>query len=259
MAGAIHKQQARQAFTRHGGGGDLCAEVAARLISRLDEIDTAPQTIVDIGGTGATVQGRFANAKVLAADFALSRLPQTPGVFRVQADAEHLPLQSGCADMLWSNLCLEWTHMELAIREAARVLRPQTGIFIFSTLGRDTLQEARATLGDKRVHSFMDMHDIGDLLSRCGFYETVLETEHATLTYRAAEDALQEVKNAGCACALQDRPRGMFGKEKWRAAIREYENRFGEEGRIPATYEIIYAVSWRKPEGCQEHVVRFAE
>ncbi len=249
----------RRAFSRRLGGGDLAAEVAARLISRLDEIAPNPRWIVDVGGDGGAVRERFPDARVLAADFALPRLRARPRVFRTQADAAQLPVRDAAADMLWSNLCLEWTDIKQSFAEAARILRPKDGLFIFSVLGRDTMREARAAFGEKDGGRFMDMHDIGDMLGGCGFAETVMETERATLTYRAPEDAFREAQKAGCGAA-NSRRRGLFGRRRWRKAMDEYARRFADaDGRIPATYEIIYAVSWRKTPAPSEHIVRFAE
>ena len=255
----IDKKQARRAFSRHAGGGDLFALIAGRLAARLDEIAVQPEWIIDMGGDGGKMAARYTDARVLAADFSAPRLRRHARVFSVQADAEHLPVGDAAADLVWSNLCLEWTDMQKSLAEAARVLRPQTGLFIFSTLGRDTLREARAVFGENgRVHQFMDMHDIGDMLAGFGFAEPVLETEHLTLTYGAPADALREVHAAGCGCALKSRARGLAGRHAWRRALAEYARRFcGEDGRITATYEIIYAAAWRKPPPQQEKPVHF--
>lgn len=259
MSAKIDKKQARRAFSRHGGGGDLFAEIARRLAARLDEIGIEPKWIVDIGGDGEKMAARYPNARVLAADFAAPRLRRRPRVYPAVADAEHLPAGDSTADLVWSNLCLEWTDMQKSLAEAARVLRPKTGLFVFSTLGRDTLREARAVFGG-RVHEFMDMHDIGDMLSGFGFAETVLETEHLTLTYRAPADALREVHAAGCGFALTSRSRGLTGRRAWELSLAEYGRRFCQaDGKIAATYEIIYAAAWRKPPPTLEktvHIVR---
>ena len=260
MSGAIERQRIRRAFSRRLGGRDLTAEVAARLMSRLDEIAPQPKWIVDVGGDGGAVRARFPDARVLAADFARPRLFAQPRVFRAVADAAQLPLRDAAADMLWSNLCLEWTDMKQTFAEAARVLRPRDGLFIFSALGRDTLREAREAFGEEEgARRFMDMHDIGDMLGGCGFSETVMETERATLTYRRAEDAMREAQNAGGGAA-NARRRGLFGRRRWQRAMDEYARRFADDGgRIPATYEIIYAVAWRKAPAPSERAIRFVK
>ena len=258
MSGKIDKKRVRRSFSRFGGGGDLFALVGERLAARLDEIAAAPSWILDMGGDGVRMAGRYESARVLAADIAAPRLRGGRGgkrIYPVVADAEHLPAADGAADMVWSNLCLEWTDMGKALSEAARVLRPE-GLLLFSTLGRDTLREMREVFGAGRVHEFMDMHDVGDLLAGGGFAEPVLEAEHLTLTYGAAEDAVREVRLSGCGCALPV-VRAM-GACEWRRALSEYGRKFGgEDGRVPATYEIIYALAWRKPPARGELPVRF--
>lgn len=74
---------------------------------------------------------------------------------------------------------------------AARVQRCVRvgGLFMFSMLGPDTLRELRAALDAAglpgRVHRFIDMHDVGDMLVEAGFAELV-DMEHITLTFEAA-------------------------------------------------------------------------
>lgn len=261
--GAIERRRIRRAFSRRLGGGDLTAEVAARLMSRLDEIAPQPQWIVDVGGDGGAMRERFPKARILAADIALPRLIPQPRVFRAQAEAAQLPMRDAAANMVWSNLCLEWTDIRQSLSEAARVLRPHSGLLIFSVLGRDTMHEARTAFGaanakDAAPH-LMDMHDIGDMLGACGFSETVMETERAILTYRAPEDAMREVRRAGGG-APHPKRLGLFGRRRWRRAMDEYARLFADaDGRVPATYEIIYAISWRKSSAPPENVIRFAE
>lgn len=257
----IDKKQAQRAFSRHRGGGELTAEIGRRLAARLDELGVEPAVVVDVGGDGAAMAAYFAKARIVAADFALPRLQTAAArVCRVAADAERLPMATASADVVWANLCYEWTDLKTALGEAARILRPQRGLLIFSTLGRDTLSEARAVFAeDGRVHEFMDMHDIGDMLAGAGFAEPVLETERLVLTYHDAAAALREVHAAGCGCALHTRARGMLGRRRWQAALAEYTRRFADaKGRLPATYEVIYAVAWRRSPPPTEAVVRFA-
>ncbi|MDM5146950.1 methyltransferase domain-containing protein [Candidatus Persebacteraceae bacterium Df01] len=261
MSVATDKAQVRRAFSR-AIADDATAVIGERLAERLVCIDINPQWAADIGGDGKALQKHYPTAQVIALDFALPVLHHASG-YRVLADAEFLPLQSASLDMLWSNLCFEWADIKQTLKEAARTLKPETGLLIFSTLGPDTLREARAAFAKTepdaplRMHTFMDMHDIGDLLVQTGFSEPMLEMEQLTLTYAAAEDALREVHNWGAGCALQTRRRGLTGRRQWQAAMTEYEKLFADEaGRVPATYEIVYAIAWRTAP--KETVINFA-
>lgn len=266
--GAIDWNRLRRAFSRcrFRPRGDLSGEVAARLISRLDEIAPRPEWIIDVGGDGGAVRERFPAARVLAADIAPHSSPR-PRVLQMRADAMRLPLQESSADMVWSNLCLEWTDMRRSFAEAARVLRPHSGLLIFSVLGRDTLREIRAAFDEEGetggsetagAPHLMDMHDIGDMLGGCGFSETVMETERVVLTYRTPADAIRDIRESGCG-AVHPARRGLFGRRRWRRAMDEYRRQFADaDGRIPATYEIIYAVSWRRADAPAERVIQFS-
>ncbi len=80
-----------------------------------------------------------------------------------------IPVAAGAIDLVWSNMALHWAADPLAaLREFHRVLAVE-GLLMFSTLGPDTLAELRAAAGAARVHSFADMHDVGDMLVAAGF------------------------------------------------------------------------------------------
>ena len=89
------------------------------------------------------------------------------------ADLAALPFASGVFGCLWSNLALPYGgDPEAAFREWHRVLEPE-GLLMFSTYGPDTLKELRAACAavdaHPRVHAFVDMHDLGDMLIAAGF------------------------------------------------------------------------------------------
>ena len=90
---------------------------------------------------------------------------------RVCADAARLPLPDGSVDLILSNFMLAWTDPELVFAEFRRVLAPR-GLLTFTSLGPDTLRELRAAWAQvdshRRVHPFLDMHDIGDALVHAG-------------------------------------------------------------------------------------------
>src|SRR5436190_22727754 len=147
------------------------AEVADRMLERLDYVKIAPRRILDAGsgpGRDARALGeRYPRAGVIALDFSHAMLRAGRRRFFEKrqwlcADLAHLPLAAGAADLVWSNMALHWVSEPLAaLREAARVLAAE-GLLMFSTLGPDTLKELRASAGASRVHAFLDMHDLGD-------------------------------------------------------------------------------------------------
>ncbi|WOV91561.1 MAG: methyltransferase domain-containing protein [Candidatus Zeuxoniibacter abyssi] len=256
---AIDKRQVCRAFSRFPTDGALAAVTAERLSDILDDMILSPSHVLDVGGGGfAGLQTRYPKARLWAVDLALPILQKSQADIRLCADAERLPIQDGAVDMLWSNLCYEWTDIAKSLPEAARVLKVG-GVFIAGILGPDTLREARAAFADDgcpRVHDFTDMHDVGETLLQAGMTEPVVQCERLTFNYATAKDALREVHKQGTGCALADRPRGLMGKARWQKALSHYERRFADDnGRVPATYEVIYAVAWRA--ATQEKPIHF--
>ena len=263
----------------------LAREVARRMDERLDYIRLSPQRVLDLGcGTGADLPRlaeRFPAATLLAADFAPAMLaragarlrPQGGGLLRrliggraaaphFVADARALPLPRASLGLVWSNLMLPALDDPLpAFREVHRTLQVD-GLFMFSTLGPDTLHELRAVLpaaSGERVHRFIDMHDLGDALVQAGFTDPVMDMEIVTLTYPDLDTLLQDLRHSGGANAATSRPRGLSGRQGWAAARAAYE-RLRRDGRLPATFEIIQGHAWKAAPKTTEDgraIVRF--
>lgn len=265
--------QAAQTYDAHAF---LQREIADRLFERLDYIKLAPRRVLDLGsGTGyatAKVAERYREAEVLALDHALAMLAaartrHTPSLLKrvfggapvvrpLCGDAESLPLAAGSIDLVLSSLTLQWCDPQKVIAEAARVLAP-TGLFMFTTLGPDTLKELRAAfraLDDKpHVNQFVDMHDLGDMMVGAGFADPVMDQEVITLTYTDLKPLLAELKGIGAHNVLPGRAPGLTGKARWLKMVQAYEA-FRRDGRLPATYEVVYGHAW-KPESTRQRQV----
>jgi malonyl-CoA O-methyltransferase len=104
------------------------------------------------------------------------------------------------------------------------------------------------------VNRFIDMHDLGDALVRAGFAEPVLDVERYTLTYDDARALMHDLKAIGARNATAGRARGLTGKATLARMLAAYEA-FRREGKLPATYEVVYAQAWR-PTGSPRAPVR---
>ncbi len=228
-----------------------------------------PARLLDLGcGTGADLQplrARYPDTRMIGLDrsaamlaLAAERTPRwrrwLPGVLGgsqnalVRADIARLPIAPRSMDMVWSNMALHWLpDLPQALREVQRCVRVG-GLFMFSMLGPDTLRELRAALDAAglpgRVHRFIDMHDVGDMLVEAGFAEPVMDMEHITLTFEAAAGLYRDLADTGSHCALAARPRGLMTPRRSRR-LDEALLRLREDGRLPATMEIIYGHAWR--------------
>jgi malonyl-CoA O-methyltransferase len=257
MRHLIDKKRARRAFERAASTYDAAAvlqrEVGRRLMARLEYMKLAPKLIVDAGAgtalhTGALAR-RYPEAQVVALDIAHDMLKRASpaGVYRICADIEQLPLASKSTAIIFSNLVLQWINAPKNVfREAQRVLEAN-GLFLFSSFGPDTLQELREAWADRHTHvsSFYDMHDLGDMLIANGFDDPVMECERLTMTYSQVTDLMRDLKAIGASNATAGRPPGLTGKAALERVKRNYE-RLRADGKLPATFEVIYAHAWKR-------------
>ena len=123
----------------------------------------------------------------------------------------------------------------------------RTDCLSFTTLGPDTLRELRSAWAevDSRTHvnQFIDMHDIGDALVRGGFASPVLDVERYTLTYLDRAPGCRGPQGHRRAQRNKGRPKGLTGRRQFAAVQTAYEA-FRQDGRLPATYEVVFGHAW---------------
>ena len=258
---SIDRSWARRSFDRasttYDSAAVLQAEVRNLLLERLELTDLSPRLIVDAGaGTGHAARAlkrRYPHARVLAVDYSLGMLHAARGqqswrrpFARICADVESLPLKDASVDLILSNFMLPWSDPDAAFAEFRRVLGAR-GFLSFSTLGPDTLRELRSawTHADAhtRVSQFIDMHDIGDALVRAGFAAPVLDVERYTLKYTDVRRLAADLQAVGARNATAGRPKGLTTPRQFAAMQAAYEIH-REDGRLPATYEVVFGQAW---------------
>ena len=259
----LDKKQMRLSFDRAASHYDdsavLQREVADRLLSRLEMIKYQPRRILDLGcGTGYCaehLQRRYKKSEYIGMDIAprmvTTARSQHGRWFRRQrwlcADAETIPLADNSIDMVVSNLTLQWCDAARVFDELARVLRPG-GLLMFSSFGPDTLYELRSAWAQvddyPHVHDFVDMHDLGDNLMHLAYSNPVVDIEKLTLTYDNIKSLLLDLKNIGAHNVANKRISGLMGKQHFQNFSEAYRQQFEQNGRLPATYEVIYGHAW---------------
>ena len=275
----IDKVRARTSFGRAASTYDAAAIlqklVREEMLSRLDLVKLIPTVILDAGcGTGIAsheLQKKFAKSQVVSLDFALPMLQRTRaansdsgihGLLKklmgseqnlLCADIESLPIANTSVSLIWSNLAIQWCNdLDVVLQEFYRVLQPDS-LLMFSTFGPDTLKELRIAThqrddaGFTRVSRFIDMHDIGDAMVRAGFTTPVLDVERYTLTYDDVISVMRDLKSIGAQNATEGRARGLMGREFLKNIEANYE-KFRVNGKLPATFEVVYGHAWRGQE-----------
>lgn len=277
-AARFRKNRIRHAFDRVApalpGNDFLYREMARRMSERLDMVRLEPQCILDAGcGLGAdrlTLAQRYPDALWLGVDHSLGMLhagaatdraatgflqrllsPVRPSrALRVAGDLNALPLAAQQVDLVWSNAALHWLDdLPGAMQEFNRVLRVG-GLLMFSLFGPDTLKELRvavqataAAADAGRVQTFVDMHDVGDMLVHGGFSDPVMDMETLTLTYADPWQALKELKAAGSCDATYFAAQGLTGRQFWSRVIDHWPR--NRDGRYTLTFELVQGHAWK--------------
>lgn len=230
----------------------------AGIAERLAPVAMQPKTIIDLGsatGSGSRQLAKmYRGSRIISMDISLPMLHQgrtkrswLGKISAVQGSAVQIPLRDGSADLVVANLLLPWIDdLASCCREISRVLR-KDGLFVLATLGPDSLEEIRAAwaLQDSTAHvlSFLDMHDIGDLLVRSGMRDPVLDVDHLDVTYRDTTSLYRDLTRAGARNTLSARRKSLTGKQRFgqmERALLEHAN----DGPLSLGLELVYAHAW---------------
>jgi len=257
------KQGIRRNFARRVASYDRHAApqrfMARRLLAVLATAAPAPGRILEIGcGTGyLTARLRYAHpgAKLTALDLdaalvaaARRRLGPEADVAWLVADGE--TLGRGSFDLIIANAAFQWlTRPGAALRAYFHSLKPG-GVLAFSSLGPQTfrelgtaLKQAAAQLQTRAVpqipaQDFLPRKAWAKLLKEAGFSPVHLETETVTVAYPSVWQFLKTLQATG---ATNPQPRA-FSPRLLQALMAAYRDACGQNGSIPVTYEIIWAV-----------------
>ena len=250
-------------------------ETGNGLMTRLSPMLVDVKTILDLGGaTGRSCRPlckRFKRSRVIVLDAshemlraAESRQSWFSRVSTLQCDAMAMPLQEGCIDLVFSNLLLPWIDdLHSMFSEVARVLR-KDGLFVFSTLGPDSLAELReawaAIDDDEHVNSFADMHDVGDGLVRTGLRDPVLDTDFLNVSYRDTESLFRDLTLLGARNCLDGRSKSLTGKARFHHMEDQLRSRF-TDGILELKLELVYGHAWGggPPQPAGDYVVDAAQ
>jgi malonyl-CoA O-methyltransferase len=260
-----YKQEIARIFNRVASSYDDAAvveyEMGTRLIERLDLINLAPDTILDLGGgTGRFTQklaDRYQNAHVFYCDLSEGMAQQALSSFNTVphsipafcGDAEYIPLKNNSVDFIFSNGVFQWCQdINRLFQEIARILKPG-GLFLFSTFGPDTLLELQHSIDfiEHQTHHplFIDMHILGDLMLQASLQDPVMDIDRLLHMYPTVSRLIDDLQLTGCSeyydaisVSQPDPLNSNF------LSISEKYEAFRQEGRLPATFEIIYGHAW---------------
>lgn len=259
----IDKSFVKKSFNVGAATYDDNAGLQKRLLESLlafaDCDQLQPGNILDIGiGTAnlsMRLTGMFPRARVYGCDLAenmLQRAGRKAGRQMLRlfaADVENLPLRTGTFDLAASSFTLQWLNsLEQSMREITRILKPG-GVFFFSAFGANTFQELRACYRQACAETGYDQGEAlvvpltreatAQAMHRCGFSDITTAAEQIIEYYGSVADLVRAIKGMGARNASLRRNRTPGVRRIWRRMVELYENRYGSEGRISATYEVV--------------------
>ena len=234
-------------------------DLAGRLSAVLRKFDLA----VDLGTPTDAVRRALADrvGVIVAVDPVASQLAGE--CLAVAADEEALPFRDASLDLVVSALTLQFVNdLPGTLIQIRRALRPD-GLFLAAMIGGDSLAELREAFAQAeaeveggvspRVAPFADLRDLGALLQRAGFALPVTDVDRLTVRYASPLALMHDLRRMGASNALSERRRTPLRRTTLHRVFEIYAERFADpDGRIRATFEIVWLSGWAPHESQQK-------
>ena len=255
-------RRARARLRPREGADFLLTRAVDDLGDRLMPVMRRFEAAVDLGiaaGPAATVLKALGKA-----DRVTIATPDAghPGAEMV-ADEETLSFGPESVDCVVSLLSLQFVDdLPGTLVQIRRALRPD-GMFLAALVGGGSLSELRDAFASAeleltggmspRVAPFVDVRDLGSLLQRAGFALPVTDSDRFTVRYRSMFDLVADLRAMGATNPLIDRLRRPTARAVVMRAAEIYAERYADaDGRLRATFELVWASAWSPHESQQK-------
>lgn len=244
----------------------LVARAAEDLADRLAAVKRTFDLALDLGTpTDAAVAALAASGQVgriIRAAPTVAALGARRGNMLV-ADEEALPFAEARFDLAVSLLALQGVNdLPGSLVQIRRSLRPD-GLFLAALFGGSTLTELRQILAEAeseieggvspRVAPFIDIRDMGGLLQRAGFALPVADIDTVKVRYEHPIGLMRDLRAMGLTNSLVERRRKPLKRQTLAHAVALYYERFADDdGRVPATFDILWVSGWVPHESQQK-------
>ena len=244
---ALRRARERESF--------LAADVAENLAQRLGAVNRRFIRALDLSSRAEI----FEAIKPFAANWVRTSLASGD----IVADEEALPFAEESFDLVVSALSLHAVNdLPGTLTQIRKILKPD-GLFLGALFGGDTLRELRAAfaMGESevlggispRVAPMADVRDLGGLLQRAGFALPVADSEKTIVRYGAFTTLVDDLRALGETNALVERSKRVLRRDVLASMLQSYAAQSADEdGRLLATFEIIYLTAWAPHENQQK-------
>jgi SAM-dependent methyltransferase len=162
-----------------------------------------------------------------------------------------------------SMLSMQWLNdLPGVLAQSKRLLKPD-GLLLAAMIGGDTLTELRDALASAeseleggiapRVSPFVEVRTLGGLLQRAGLALPVTDIDGFTVRYANMLELMHDLRRMGATNALTERSRRPLRRATLFRAAEIYRERYADEdGRIRASFEILWLSGWAPHESQQQ-------
>ncbi|XP_055533963.1 arginine-hydroxylase NDUFAF5, mitochondrial [Wyeomyia smithii] len=237
-------------------------EVGFRLSDRIFDVQRQFQNAVDLGAGRGYVTNHVLNesvANLTVVDISKTMLTQikgTPGLnySTRQMDEEKFEFEQESLDLVVSSLSLHWVNdLPACFRAINKALRPD-GVFMGAMFGGETLYELRSSLHlaeqerkggfSPHISPFTQIRDVGMLLNRSNFTMLTIDTDEIIVRYPSMFELMADLKGMAENNAAFNRPL-RINKDELMAAAAIYQDMYGKNDGVTATFQVIYFVGWK--------------
>lgn len=258
LVAARRNRAARTYEPKAGFLMDLAAEELAMRLSAVERrFDRAAELF---GATGAVARECLATGKI-------GHLIRVDVVQRDETLHTHLledvPLAPQSQNLVLAPLYLHLVNdLPGSLIRIQRSLKPD-GLFLAAIPGAGTLAELNDVLLDAevklyggaspRVVPFGEVRALGGLMQRAGFALPVADVETYTVRYDSLFSLMADLRAFGMTNSLRARTRRPASRRFFMEAAQLYAERYSDpDGRIRATFSIVYLSGWAPHESQQK-------
>ncbi len=255
----LARHRARAHALGFGGKGDfLHRQVAEIFAERLGDVTRPFDDAVLIGSGGdvqeAALSDRVGTLRVHELSAARA------GTDEHTATLDPLPVAPESADLIVSALELHWANDPVGqLIQMRRALRPD-GLMLAALFGGQTLAELRISLAQAesevlgglspRIAPMAEIRDLGALLQRAGYAMPVADSARFQVSYDDPLALMRDLRRMGETNVMTGRSRTPMRCDMLSRACAHYAEHFSTpDGRVRATFEIVFLTGWAPTEG----------
>ena len=258
------------AFHKNADNYDQHILVQKRVVTQLVEsvalhLDHEPEHILDVGtGTGALLEQlhvRYPSSRLAGVDIAFNMCLKSQqkigdACHVVNGNAETLPFKAGIFDLVVSASVMQWVNdLSAALKEMCRVVRPGGNLSI-AFFCHGSLGELQRCFHDSnvdnakmsRLHGFWTVDDVQSVVSSMDFEMAVISVETEVDWYDDLHSLLRSIKNIGAGTVAGGSGNGLGWRGVLRETSRRYQQLYGQDDKIPATYKVLYLTARTKAQ-----------